>query len=276
LIRIKGVGINGKYLLSGAVQCGFCTPGIILAAKALLDVNPAPSVEEIKTALRRNLCRCTGYKKIIEAVQLVARFLRGETTPEAYRPDPNGSKLGISHPRPSALAKACGTAHFTADVKLEGALELAVLRSTVPHARIVAIDASRAITMPGVAGVLTAADIQGTNTLKLQVPDRPVFCRDKVRCIGDPILAVAAETRAQAEAALKRNTFDMKTLIVQTPRSTGPIGATGVGEMCLVPTAAAVINAIKNAVGIWVLDLPATPDKIRAALAAPGADSPFG
>jgi aldehyde oxidoreductase len=151
IITVEGLGtpdnphlIQEAFVLSGAIQCGFCTPGMIMAAKALLDENPDPSPAEIKKALQRNLCRCTGYKKIIEAVQLGGRFLRGETTPEVVRPKPAQGTIGISHPRPSAMAKACGTAYFTADYKIRGALELAVLRSDVPHARIVSIDASRA------------------------------------------------------------------------------------------------------------------------------------
>ena len=209
VITVEGLGtpdnphlIQQAFVLSGAIQCGFCTPGMIMATKALLDKNPEPTVEEIKHALRRNLCRCTGYKKIIEAVQLAGRFLRGETTPEAVRPDAAKGIMGVSHPRPSAMAKACGTAYFTADYRIAGALELAVLRSHLPHARIVSIDASEAQKMPGVAGVLTAADIRGTNILKVQVADRPVLCKDKVRYIGDPILAVAADTRENAAAAL--------------------------------------------------------------------------
>ena len=209
VITVEGLGtpenphlIQQAFVLSGAIQCGFCTPGMIMAAKALLDHNPDPDDEAIKQALRGNLCRCTGYKKIIEAVQLAGRFIRGEISPDAIRPRLDQGGLGISYPRPSALAKACGTAHFTADFRLRGALELAVLRSTVAHARIVSINSEAAKGMPGVAGVLTATDIKGTNTLKYLVADRPVLCGDKVRYIGDPILAVAAETREQAEAAL--------------------------------------------------------------------------
>ncbi len=209
VITVEGLGtpdnphlIQEAFVLSGAIQCGFCTPGMIMAAKALLDANPNPTVEDIKQALRRNLCRCTGYKKIIEAVQLAARFLRGETTPDAIRPTLAQGIMGVSHPRPSAMAKACGTAYFTADYRIKGALELAVLRSAIPHARIASIDASQAEKMPGVAGVMTAADIKGTNLLKYLVADRPVLCKDRVRYIGDPILAVAADTRENAEKAL--------------------------------------------------------------------------
>ena len=115
VITVEGLGtpdnphlIQEAFVLSGAIQCGFCTPGMIMAAKALLDENPEPTVEEIKHALRRNLCRCTGYKKIIEAVQLAGRFLRGEITPEAVRPKPAKASWGsptrgrLPWPRPAA------------------------------------------------------------------------------------------------------------------------------------------------------------------------------
>lgn len=221
VITVEGLGtpanphlIQQAFVLSGAIQCGFCTPGMIMATKALLDENLQPSVDEIKKALRRNLCRCTGYLKIIEAVQLAARFLRGECTPKDIAPKADAPAMGVSHPRRSSLDKACGTAHFTADVKIENALELAVLRSHLPHALIKSIDASTALTMPGVAGVVTAKDVKGTNILKYLEADRPVLCGDKVHYIGDPILIVAAETKAQAEAALATVKVELEALPV--------------------------------------------------------------
>ena len=88
VITIEGLGtpenphlIQEAFCLAGAIQCGFCTPGMIMAAKALLDSNPNPDEAAIKKALARNLCRCTGYKKIIEAVQLAGQFIRKETSP---------------------------------------------------------------------------------------------------------------------------------------------------------------------------------------------------
>jgi len=207
---IEGLGtpdnphlIQEAFSLAGAIQCGFCIPGMIMATKALLDTNPDPNTEEIKHALRHNLCRCTGYVKIIDAVKLAGRFLRGETAPEEIRPDPDGPKLGVSHPRPSALAKACGTAQFAADIIIPGALELATVRSPHPHALIKKIDYAAALEMPGVIGVMTAKDIKGTNRLKMIVDDRPILCEDKVRQIGDPVAAVAALTRNQALAAVE-------------------------------------------------------------------------
>jgi aldehyde oxidoreductase len=135
VITIEGLGtpanphlIQEAFVLPGAIQCGYCTPGMIMAAKNLLDRNPNPSVEEIKMALRGMLCRCTGYIKIITAIELAARFLRGEIAPDDVRPDPNGPKIGVSHPRPSATIKACGVAQFSADIRIPGAAEIAVAR----------------------------------------------------------------------------------------------------------------------------------------------------
>jgi aldehyde oxidoreductase len=112
-----------------------------MAAKALLDQNPNPDAAAIKRALARNLCRCTGYKKIIEAVQLAGRFMRKETTPEEIRSKISKKMLGTSHPRPTAMIKACGTAQFGADVPMPpNTLELAVVYTTQHHALIKSID----------------------------------------------------------------------------------------------------------------------------------------
>ncbi len=208
VITVEGLGtpdnphlIQEAFVLAGAIQCGFCTPGMIMAAKALLDKNDNPSTEDIKHALRHNLCRCTGYASIIAAVKLAGRFLRGEETPDALRPKLTDPAMGVSHPRPSAMLKACGVADFSADIRLPGALELAAVRSPHPHARIKSIDCSAAEAMPGVAGCMTAKDIKGTNRMKYLIADRPILCEDKVHQLGDPVAIVLAETRAQALAA---------------------------------------------------------------------------
>jgi aldehyde oxidoreductase len=209
VISVEGLGtpdnphlIQEAYVLAGAIQCGFCTPGMIMATKALLDSNPDPDVAAIKKALARNLCRCTGYTKIIEAVQLAGRFIRKETTPEAVRSKIPKKMLGASHPRPTAMIKACGLAQFSADIPLPpDAVELAVVGSTEHHARIKSIDTSAAEKMPGVIGFMKAEDIKGTNRIRFVRPDQPVLCEDTVRILGDPIVAVAAKTRDQARAA---------------------------------------------------------------------------
>lgn len=225
VISIEGLGtpdnphlIQEAFALAGAIQCGFCTPGMIMATKALLDEKIDPTADDIKKALRRNLCRCTGYKKIIEAVQLAGRFLRGETTPDQVRPDPVGGIIGVNHPRPSAMLKACGVAEFAADIQVRGAGELTVVRSPHAHALIKSINTAKAAKMPGVIGVMTAEDIKGTNRLKFVVPDRPILCDTKVRFIGDPVVAVLAETRQQAEAAAAKVKVEYELLpVVMTP-----------------------------------------------------------
>jgi aldehyde oxidoreductase len=221
VITVEGLGtpenphrIQEAFVLSGAIQCGYCTPGMIMATKALLDKNPDPDTPQIKQALSRNLCRCTGYVKIINAVKLAGRFLRGEITPEQVRPDPNGPKIGVSHPRPSSMLKACGLAKFAADIKLHDALEVAVVRSTEHHAKIKSIDTSKAEKMPGVIGVMTAKDIKGTNRIKFIFNDQPVLCEDRVRFLGDPIVVVAADTKVQAQSAAAAVTVEYEPLLV--------------------------------------------------------------
>jgi aldehyde oxidoreductase len=234
VISVEGLGtpenphfIQEAFVLTGAIQCGFCTPGLIMATKALLDANPDPDLEAIKKALARNLCRCTGYKKIIEAVQLAGKFIRKETTPEKVRSQIGREPLGKSHPRPTAMLKACGLAQFNDDVPLPAdALELAVVRSTISHGIIKSIDTSAAEKMPGVVGFVRASDIKGTNRLRQVHPDHPVLCEDRVRILGDPIMAVAAETREQARAAAAAVKVEYDPLPVQmTPAESLAPGA---------------------------------------------------
>lgn len=204
VITIEGLGtpenphlIQEAFALSGAIQCGFCTPGMIMATKALLDVNPDPDTDAIKKALARNLCRCTGYKKIIDAVKLAGKFLRGETTPQTVMPDEKEGCIGQSFPRPTALLLATGRAQFSADVWKEGMLELAAVRSPHARAKILSIDTAAAEKLPGVVCVMTARDIRGTNRIRA---DQPVLCESDVHVLGDAVAAVVAETR---EAALR-------------------------------------------------------------------------
>ena len=227
VITVEGLGtpenphlIQEAFVLSGAVQCGFCIPGMIMATKVLLEKNPDPETEEIKDALKGNLCRCTGYVKIIDAVKLAGRFLRGEVTPDQVRPDPSKGVIGVSLPRPSGMIKACGVAQFGADVYPQGALELAAVRSPHAHALIRSIDTSAAEKMPGVVGVMTAKDIKGTN----RGGEMIILCDKKVHLVGDTVAAVAAYTRKQALAATKAVKVEYELLpVVRTiEESLGP------------------------------------------------------
>jgi aldehyde oxidoreductase len=245
VITVEGLGtpdnphlIQEAFVLSGAIQCGFCTPGLIMATKVLLDKNPKPTRDEIRIALRNHLCRCTGYGKIIEAVELAARFLRGETTPDKVRPDPRGKQIGVSHPRPWSMLKACGLAPFAADIVLPGALELAVVASPHHNARIKKVDTSKAEKMPGVAGVMTAEDIKGTNMLG---KDKKLLFGegDVAPLLGAHIAIVAAETRKEALAAAEavkveyevlHRVADMKEALAKGAPEVQP----GTGNICMV------------------------------------------
>ncbi len=207
ILTVEGLGtpanphlIQEAFVIAGAIQCGFCTPGMIMATKALLDRNPDPDPEEIKHALRRNLCRCTGYARIFKAVELAGRFLRKEITPAEVTPDPNDGQIGVSHQRPWSMLKACGLAEYSADVIMPGALEIAVVRSPHHRAKLLGIDTSEAKKMPGVAGIMTAADIKGSNSMGFG-KDQPVLCTDNLPVLGAAVAVVAADTQKQALAA---------------------------------------------------------------------------
>ena len=209
--------VQQAFVAAGAIQCGFCTPGMVMAAKALLDANPHPTRDEIREALRRNLCRCTGYVKVIEAVELAAELMafRQDVTP------PEGSGVGKSVARPDAVAKVTGQAQYAADLFFDGMLHGAVLRSKYPHARILRVDVEEARSLPGVRAVLAAADVPGQKVHGLVVEDWPVFAWDKVRYVGDAVAAVAADTPEIARQALERISVEYEPL----PLVTDPVQA---------------------------------------------------
>lgn len=208
ILTIEGLAPEGNihpiqkaYLKTGAVQCGYCTPGMIMATKALLDKHPAPTEEEIKEGLKNNYCRCTGYVKIIDAVKLAARMLRGEGE-SLYR---EKSGLGNSLPDIDGLEKVRGALAFADDRTIDGMVYGKVLWAKYPHAKILGIDISKAQNAQGVLRVLTAKDVPGRNgfgSLPTH-PDQPVLCSDRVRFLGDAVALVIAGTEDEAKRALK-------------------------------------------------------------------------
>lgn len=196
--------LQEAFMKEGAVQCGFCTPGMIMAAKALLDANPHPSPEEIQRALRHNLCRCTGYAAIIRAVQLAARMMRGEAAAgiAAGGGGPAGAEIGASPIKKDARAKVTGSPLYAGDISFEGMIFGKLLLSRYPFARIKKIDYGQAAAAPGVVKVLTAGDIPGRNGFGLLTPHQPVLTGDVARYTGEPVALVLAESEAAAESAL--------------------------------------------------------------------------
>jgi CO/xanthine dehydrogenase Mo-binding subunit/aerobic-type carbon monoxide dehydrogenase small subunit (CoxS/CutS family) len=198
--------LQSAFVLHGATQCGFCTPGFLMQAKTLLDVNPDPSDDEIKKCLKDTFCRCTGYASIISAVKAAGEQMRtghlpGPDLPEVMEPL---EQIGQPHQRPDAVDKVTGAAKYTDDYVFDGMLHGATLRSDHPHARILSIDTSAALTLPGVHAVLTHADVPGDPRHGLVENDWPVFAggRFPARYMGDPIALAVAETEALARQAL--------------------------------------------------------------------------
>lgn len=220
VITIEGLGtidspdpLQEAFASEGAIQCGYCTPGMILSARALLDANPRPLESDIRRALSGNLCRCTGYEKAIRAVQVAA----GLVSPRAKDPEAltNGCEhvvLGKVVRRHDALDKALGRAVYAGDIELPGMLYGRALRSKYAHARILRVNTERALKVPGVRAVLTAKDIPGINRFGLVYLDQPVIADDKVRCVGDVVALVAAESRDAAEEALELTSVEYEEL----------------------------------------------------------------
>lgn len=209
--------LQTAFVLHGATQCGFCTPGFLLQAKTLLDENPDPSEAEIKHCLKDTFCRCTGYKSILSAVQAAGEFMRTGAMPGPDVPPVMTPLAQIGHPRerPDAVEKVTGAALYTDDYRFDGMLFGATLRSAHPHARIKGIDPSAALALPGVWRVLTHADVPGDPRHGLVENDWPVFAGGPVfgaptgeertypaRYVGDPLALVVAESVAAAQEAL--------------------------------------------------------------------------
>ena len=198
--------LQSAFVLHGATQCGFCTPGFIMQAKTLLDENPEPSDAEIKECLKDTYCRCTGYTAIINSVKAAGEFMRTGTMPEAELPEVMEplSQIGQPHERPDAVDKVTGAARYTDDYTFDGMLFGATLRSEHPHARIGEINADRARALAGVRAVLTHADVPGDPRHGLVENDWPVFAGGAypARYVGDAVALVVADTAEIAQQAM--------------------------------------------------------------------------
>ena len=202
---------------AGAVQCGFCIPGMVMCAKGLLDVNQNPTREEAAFAIRNNICRCTGYVKIIDAILLAAELFREGKVPE----DSTDWSLGQRVPRVDVKEKVTGTGQYPDDIYLDGMIYGSAVRSQYPRARVLAIHTEEAKALPGVVGVFTAADVPGNNKVGHLKKDwdTMIAVGDITHYLGDAICLVAAETPeilAQAKALVKVDYEELP--MVRSPR----------------------------------------------------------
>jgi len=216
ITTVEGLATQGElhplqkaFVKHGALQCGFCTPGMLMSAKALIDANPAPSPEDIREALGGNLCRCASYSRILRAVAGWREFegVPLDTTPRADgERDQHRDHAVVGHgvTRYDAPDKVTGRAKYTADIHLPGMLHGKILGSTVAHGIIRRLDVSRARALPGVVAVITGADVPDTwYGVSPAREDEQILAKDRVRYVGDEIAAVAAVDEETAERALK-------------------------------------------------------------------------
>lgn len=221
--------IQEAFLDAGAVQCGFCTPGMILTAKALLDKNPRPSYEEIIKAFAHNYCRCTGYTKIIKAIELASERMNSDHPLSAdvrfpleqtsYRvqglSDCSSDRFRIlgRHQRDfDGASKVSGRLAFADDLSKPGMLIGRPVWAGVPHARILHIEIDEALSVHGVIAVLTAEDVPGENGFGMAVSDQPVLCSTEVNFICDVVALVVAEDEASAQEGVRRVHVELEPL----------------------------------------------------------------
>jgi xanthine dehydrogenase molybdenum-binding subunit len=223
--------LQEAFVEHGAVQCGFCIPGQIMTAYALLNRNPNPSSADIRFALKDTLCRCAGYPTIENAILAAAESLRtGEPVKKPHIPDSihEHKSVGHTHTRHDGIDKVIGTAIYTDDLVFDGMLYAKVKRAMIPHGFLTKLDISKAKALPGVVAVLTAEDIPAEHNHGLVIYDWPVIVGvgERVRYVGDAIAIVAAETQQIAEqaSALIEAEFDLQPVI------TNPVQARQEGQ----------------------------------------------
>lgn len=238
ILTIEGLGtpenlhaIQWAFIANNAIQCGFCTPGFIMASKGLLDHNLTPTRGEVRDWFQKHwcACRCTGYVQIVNAVIDAAAVIQGKKliTDFARALIPGNQIWGTNYPRPSDKYKATGTWDFGDDAGMKlppNTLYAALVHVNSNHAEIIEIDVTEAGKMPGVVKVVTAKDIYeagGTNKLFGAQPpsvisgngwERPILCDKKIFMWGDVVAVVCADTYKHAEAAVPKVKVDLKEL----------------------------------------------------------------
>jgi selenium-dependent xanthine dehydrogenase len=236
LRTLEGLSDQERKLLAdafvneGAVQCGYCTPGIVVRTSALLKKNSNPSIDEVRRALAGHMCRCTGYKRIEDAITTAAESMRGENsgyatdsccTPrkadyfgeshglrryDTPRSEKRKDGIGGSARRYMGRELALGEKDFVADMSVDGMLYAVPVYSEFPRALVLDIDCREALRMPGISRVLTAEDVPGVRTQGLIVKDWPQFIAvgEETRYLGDVLAVVVAQTKQQAKNAAEK------------------------------------------------------------------------
>lgn len=190
------------FAAAGAVQCGFCIPGMVISGKCLIDQNPNPTREDIKQAIKTNICRCTGYVKIEDGIMLAAKILSENLEIPEFK---QTGKIGEKTFRVDAAAKTLGTAKYADDFYLDGMLYGKNVFTKCARAKILSIDTSKALEMPGIIAIYTAKDIPGKRYIGHLAHDWPgmIDVGEETKCIGDTLAMVVGETKDQTEAAVK-------------------------------------------------------------------------
>jgi len=224
ITTIEGVGnaanmhrMQEKFAEYGAVQCGYCTPGMIMTSLAFLKDNPNPNRDEIREAISGNLCRCTGYIKIIDAIEAYVKNeskcgCGGNCSSEEKTPEKKKHLLGVGRPYIEANKKVTGTADYADDIKIKNALHCKFLRSTYPHAKILEIDTKAAAELKGVAYIATGKELPLSFGVLPISQDENAMAVEKTRYVGEIVAAVAAETEEIATEALQLIKVKYKTL----------------------------------------------------------------
>ncbi len=196
--------LQEEMVKHGAIQCGFCTPGMVMASLAFLQNNPSPSKQEIRESISGNLCRCTGYKKIVEAIESTAERLIKEPhhNEQAFIGEPSGV---VGKPRPyiDAQKKVTGTAQFADDLRHQDALQCKFLRSPHAHAKIKSIDIKTARVITGVRYIALGEELPEKFGVLAISRDQRAMAIEKVIYIGEIIAGVAADSVEIAEQAVR-------------------------------------------------------------------------
>ena len=201
IVSVEGLSEEEKEIFvyafgsKGAVQCGFCIPGMVMSGKALIDKNPNPTEADIKEAIKGNICRCTGYKKIIEAIDLVAQIKRGDK--QVDKELEKGDKFGVGSNafRIDVREKVLGYGEYVDDVEMEDMLHVSAVRTKYPRARILDIDFSEALKLEGVVAVYTAEDVPNIKVGHIQQDWDVMIAKGEItRFVGDALCLVVAES----------------------------------------------------------------------------------